>query len=173
MLPAVLFAGGGRSVPLMQPHSVVAFNTATASSNKIHDDAVAQRFGFRGGLVPGVDVYAYLCHLPTAEWGRPWLERGAMRARFLQPVYDGRTVEVTARPTPDHAAGGDPAWDLELRDDSGALCASAMATLPGTAATLSAADWPAVDQVVEPPLAAPEVLLPGTPLRSRVAPLPR
>jgi hypothetical protein len=41
-------------------YSVVAFNTATASTNKIHDDQVAQQLGFRGGLVPGVDVYAYL-----------------------------------------------------------------------------------------------------------------
>src|SRR3954453_96570 len=41
-------------------HPVTAFNTDTASSNRIHDDATARRFGFRGGLVPGVDVYAYL-----------------------------------------------------------------------------------------------------------------
>jgi len=33
---------------------VSAYNTAAASDNKIHDDSVARRFGFRGGLVPGV-----------------------------------------------------------------------------------------------------------------------
>jgi hypothetical protein len=33
-------------------YEVEAFNTATASQNRIHDDEVAQRFGFRGGLVP-------------------------------------------------------------------------------------------------------------------------
>jgi len=38
------------------PYRVEAFNTAKASENKIHDDAVARRFGFGGGLVPGVDV---------------------------------------------------------------------------------------------------------------------
>jgi hypothetical protein len=37
-------------------YTVNAFNTATESANKIHDDAVARNLGFRGGLVPGVDV---------------------------------------------------------------------------------------------------------------------
>jgi hypothetical protein len=36
-------------------HSVRAFNLAAASENKIHDDTVARRFGFRGALVPGVE----------------------------------------------------------------------------------------------------------------------
>ena len=56
-----------------------AHNTATDSENKIHDDEVARRFGFSGGLVPGVDVYAYLTHLPAETWGSDWLERGTMR----------------------------------------------------------------------------------------------
>ncbi len=29
-----------------------------------------EQLGFRGGLVPGVDVYAYLTHPPAAAWGR-------------------------------------------------------------------------------------------------------
>lgn len=33
-------------------HEVVACNTATESTNRMHDDAVAATFGFRGGLVP-------------------------------------------------------------------------------------------------------------------------
>src|ERR1700745_2299544 len=58
------------------PYRVEAFNTAKASENKIHDDAVARRFGFGGGLVPGVDVYAYMAHQPVARWGCAWLEHG-------------------------------------------------------------------------------------------------
>nr|MBA2279716.1 hypothetical protein [Acidimicrobiia bacterium] len=73
-------------------HELVAFNTATASTNKIHDDEVARRYGFAGGLVPGVDVYAYLTHLPVARWGPTWLEQGTISARFRQPVYDGDAV---------------------------------------------------------------------------------
>lgn len=78
------------------PYRVEAFNASKASENKIHDDAVAQRFGFRGGLVPGVDVYAYMTHLPVQRWGRAWLERGTAECRLLKPVYDGDTATVTA-----------------------------------------------------------------------------
>lgn len=137
----------------MQAHSLVAFNTATASANKIHDDEVARRFGFRGGLVPGVDVYAYLCHPPVEAWGLDWLARGTMRARFHAPVYDGRRVDIV------------PGEDgrLELRDDDGALCAEGAAALPDDGAPVpDPAEWPDVDQVDDPPPASPEVLVPGT-----------
>jgi len=77
-------------------YEVRAFNTAAASENKIHDDAVARRFGFHGALVPGVEVYAYMAHLPVARWGRAWLEGGAAECRFLKPVYDGAVTRVTA-----------------------------------------------------------------------------
>jgi hypothetical protein len=137
----------------MPPHSLVARNTATASTNKIHDDEVARRFGFRGGLVPGVDVYAYLCHPPVEAWGIEWLERGTMRARFHQPVYDGRRVDITA--------GAD--GRLDLRDEGGDRCADGLATLPARVAPVpDPAEWPDVEPSPDPPPAAPEVLVPGT-----------
>lgn len=118
-------------------YRVNVFNTATESANKIHDDAVAKNLGFRGGLVPGVDVYAYLCHLPAEEWGTAWLERGTMTARFSSPVYDGDTVDVRAQ-----RAGTDE-LDLTLVDSAGKTCASASASLPSTPARApSPADWP-------------------------------
>ena len=76
-------------------YQVEAYNLSHASENKIHDDTVAQKLGFAGGLVPGVEVYAYACHPPVERWGRAWLERGRMECRFLKPVYDGRIAEVT------------------------------------------------------------------------------
>ncbi|HUR78644.1 MAG TPA: hypothetical protein VMZ22_11890 [Acidimicrobiales bacterium] len=113
-------------------YTVNAFNTATESANKIHDDNVAKSLGFRGGLVPGVDVYAYLCHVPAEAWGRDWLERGAMTARFASPVYDGDDVTVTG--TPDN---------LTLTDSRGSVCASAAASLPATRPALPNPDeWP-------------------------------
>ena len=80
------------------PHArtITAFNTAAASENRIHDDATARRFGFTGALVPGVEVYAYMCHMPVALWGRAFLEHGAADCRFLQPVYDGEHATISA-----------------------------------------------------------------------------
>ena len=136
----------------MEAYSVVAFNTATASLNKIHDDEVAASLGFRGGLVPGVDVYAYLCHPPAERWGLDWLRHGTMRARFHSPVYDGDTSHVSS---PDGER-------LELHDDEGGLCAEGAASLGEPVAPPDVDDWPDVPQTISPPPAAPEVLVPGT-----------
>jgi acyl dehydratase len=121
-------------------YEVQAYNTATLSENAMHHDDVAQRYGFRGGLVPGVDVYAYLTHPAAARWGLPWLERGRMRARFLSPVYDGERVRVLGA----EAAGG--TIDLEVRNEAGDLCATGTASLPDEAPALpDPAGWPAVE----------------------------
>ena len=77
-------------------YHVSAYNTAKSSENKIHDDATAKRFGFKGGLVGGVHVYAYMSHMPVQRWGRAWLERGTGEARFGKPVYEGDIAEITA-----------------------------------------------------------------------------
>src|SRR5271156_6038374 len=104
-----------RDMPL-GPYRVEAFNTSRESDNKIHDDAVARRFGFAGGLVPGVDVYGYMTHLPVARWGRAGLDRGPAECRFLKPVYDGETAVVGASETDD---------GLEIRVECrGEVCAA-------------------------------------------------
>jgi hypothetical protein len=106
-------------------YTVEAYNLSHASENKIHDDTVAQKLGFSGGLVPGVEVYAYACHPAVGRWGRAWLERGQMECRLLKPVYDGRLAVVTAT----EADGG-----LDIRVESeGVLCATGRASLPGAA----------------------------------------
>jgi acyl dehydratase len=107
-----------------QPYHVSAYNTAKASENKIHDDATAKRFGFSGGLVGGVHVYAYMTHLPVQHWGRAWLERGTGDCKFGKPVYEGDIAEIVA----DEIADG-----LALRVMSrGELCATGSASLPAS-----------------------------------------
>src|SRR5436190_3004149 len=110
----------------LEAYSVVAYNTAKDSENKIHDDAVAKRFGFTGGLVPGVDVYAYMAHLPVARWGRDFLQRGSLQARFLKPVYDGKIAIVAGAET-------DGGLDIEVRSRD-ELCATGHATMTRTQA---------------------------------------
>jgi hypothetical protein len=135
-------------------YRVQAYNTATESTNRIHDDEVARRFGFRGGLVPGVDVYAYLCHLPIEHWGRNWLERGTIAARFSSPVYDGDELEITG--TPD----GDGTLDLVLMGPAGTRCAQCRAVLPRRRADPPPiGDWPAGDPPDAAPVATPASLI--------------
>lgn len=145
----------------MASYQVQAYNTATLSENAMHHDDVAQRYGFRGGLVPGVDVYAYLTHPAAERWGLPWLERGRMRGRFLKPVYDGDTVSVQSE---DDGAGG---LLLEVRNATGDVCATGSASLPDEPAPLpDASAWPVVEQPErdERPAPSPASLAPGTAL---------
>lgn len=115
----------GQSLPL---YTVRANNTSSASENKIHDDSVARQYGFSGGLVPGVDVYAYMTHPVVRAFGREWLERGQMSARFLKPFYEGDEVTVKAIVT--RASGDAVTIDLEATNASGELCATGTASLP-------------------------------------------
>ena len=107
----------------------------------MHDDTVAKRFGFSGGLVPGVDVMAYMMHLPVAKWGRAFLERGLIEARFVKPVYDGEIAEVTA-----DESNGVLSIQVESR---GELCATGTASLPASAPAVSIADFDEVAAVAE------------------------
>ena len=120
----------------LQPYQVSAYNTAKASENKIHDDATAKRFGFKGGLVGGVHVYAYMTHLPVQRWGRAWLERGTGEARFGKPVYEGDIAEIAATEDADGLA-------LSVTS-GGVLCATGRAGLPHAVAMPNVADFKSV-----------------------------
>ena len=128
-------------MPGPQPYRVSAYNTSKQSENKIHDDTVARRFGFSGGLVPGVDVMAYMMHLPVEKWGRAFLERGLIDARFVKPVYDGEIAEVTGV-----ESNGALAIEVHSR---GELCATGSASLPATAPAISLADFAEAAAVAE------------------------
>lgn len=95
--------------------SLVAVNTAPESENKMHG-AEAERFGFAGGLVPGVDVLGYLAHEGVQRWGAAWLGNGHFRGRLISPVYDGETVQVELDETDrDHLAARVVGPDGDLR----------------------------------------------------------
>lgn len=125
----------------LETYRVSAYNTAKQSENKMHDDTVARRFGFSGGLVPGVDVMAYMMHQPVAKWGRAFLERGLIEARFIKPVYDGETANVSA-------IESDGALAIEV-ESRGEICATGSASLPAAAPLFSLGDFTEVAAVAE------------------------
>jgi hypothetical protein len=125
----------------LETYRVSAYNTSKESENKIHDDSVARKYGFSGGLVPGVDVMAYMVHVPVAKWGRAFLERGLIEARFVKPVYDGEIAEVKA-------VENDGRLTLEV-ESRGELCATGSASLPLSAPAIRLADFRDVAAVAE------------------------
>ena len=114
-------------------YRVTARNTSADSENRIHDDAVAQRYGFRGGLVPGVTVYAYLTRPLVETLGPAWLERGTASVRLLKPVLDGEEVTVTGAITARYARGLTAA--LAASTAASGECAVLQATLPAGSPT--------------------------------------
>lgn len=104
--------------------SARAFNPVPESENRIHSDEVARAYGFRGGLVPGVVVSAYLLHPAAVAWGRDWLERGRSHAVVHSPVYHGERFRVEIE------SASAQSYEAALFDDRGTRCASASVSLP-------------------------------------------
>lgn len=135
-------------------YEVEAYNLSHASENKIHDDAVAGKLGFAGGLVPGVEVYAYMTHVALDQFGVDFLARGQIECRFAKPVYDGRMAEIIGAPDGDR---------LEIKVESeGQQCATGWARLPaGPALPPSISDYAYIAPPSERPPADEASLAPG------------
>lgn len=143
-------------MPAALSHEVSAYNLSANSENQIHDDAVAQRFGFQGGLVPGVEIYAYMTNLPVRYFGTDWLSVGTAECRFLKPVYDGRIALASASVKKDGA--------LAMKVESeGVLCGSGIAAMRQvtTAPDISAYATAALPDYDTRPDATPKVLVEG------------
>lgn len=103
-------------------HRVRAVNTVAQSENKIHDDSVAARYGFRAGLVAGTTVYGYMT-APLARARPEWLERGSMKLRLIEPFYDGDDVVVRTE------VDADGAIRVGAERTDATLCAQAAGTI--------------------------------------------
>ena len=107
-------------------YRVRARNTSLDSENKIHDDDVAASYGFRGALVPGITVYAYMTVPLVQRFGLDWLESGWIQVKFHQPFDAGEEVIVNASVY----AETDPVRvSLTAGRSDGTACATALATI--------------------------------------------
>ena len=73
----------------MAQYEVTARNFSESSENRMHSDDIAQKFGFKGALVPGVAVYGHLTHPLVERFGETWLANSVSDLRLLKPAYDG------------------------------------------------------------------------------------
>jgi len=117
-------------------YSVVAHNYAFDSENKIHSDDVAAKYGFKGGLVPGVADFAYLARAVYDVWGQEWLGNGTMEAKFFKPIYHGESATA-------HAQVAAHGLALELMNADGVVCAAGQAALGVSEPLARFADYPA------------------------------
>ncbi len=160
-----------RTTPDSLPiYRVRARNTSADSVNKIHDDSVAATYGFRGGLVPGVTVYAYMTVPLVERFGLDWLERGSMQIKFHQPFYDRDEVIVRAEVD----ASADPIKIVVTAErGDGIACATALATVNDRAVWLGEPRLENYPEATLPkyetrPVASRESLVPGTVLETLI-----
>ena len=131
-----------------------AVNRARDSAGSIHDDATAQKLGFRGGFVGGVTIVSYVCegwrralHLPLAL--RPF----HMSVDLRSPLYQGEIARV-------HASADGDRWSYTVEGDAGQV------TTDGVIEALEAVVWPEARQPVQSILDG--VDLSGLPVRDRL-----
>jgi acyl-CoA thioesterase FadM len=95
--------------------------------NKIHEDDLARQYGFKGGLVPGVTVYAWMTHPVVEALGVEWLERGTFATRFAKPIYYDEPATVRAKVA---ARTADSVTiEVAAHNSAGEVCGTAMMTL--------------------------------------------
>lgn len=107
---------------------IEALNTSSDSRGSIHDDEKAREMGYRGGLVPGVTVLAYMTRLMCESFGPDWATNGSFHGLLRRPVYEADVVTVTGTVT-SRAADG-LTVHLEVHDPDGNVCAVGEARTP-------------------------------------------
>lgn len=100
-----------------------AFNPSTDSSNQIHSDEMAQAYGFRGGLVPGVVISTYLMQPAVVGWGDDWINHGHADIKILSPLYDGLNFEVEVRELSTKVC------EVQLIDEENTICGTGRLSL--------------------------------------------
>jgi hypothetical protein len=94
----------------------------------MHSDDVARTFGFKGGLVPGVTVFAHMTQPLVARYGEAWLARGTADVSFGKPAYEGELLSIYTTDV------SDGSHVLTCVNEQGTELAHMRAALPATAA---------------------------------------
>jgi len=71
----------------------------------LHDDAMAQKLGFKAGPIEGPTHYSQFAPLGEAVWGERFLREGCLSAHYRNMVMEGEEVRafIEREPGEDHA----------------------------------------------------------------------
>jgi hypothetical protein len=81
--------------PLRQPRQMLA-DQAYGGHGSIHDDAIAEKLGFRAGPIEGPTHFSLFPPLLAQIWGNAWFERGCISAHYQNMVVEGESVRAFA-----------------------------------------------------------------------------
>src|SRR5580698_9328708 len=108
--------------PLRKPRQMLA-DQEYGGHTSIHDDAMAEKLGFRAGPIEGPTHFSQFPPLLQQIWGQAWFERGCFSAHYLNMVIEGEAVRAFAD-IPPPGAVKTRAW-AEKEDGTPVLEASA------------------------------------------------
>lgn len=108
--------------PLRRPRQMLA-EQEYGGHTSIHDDATAEKLGFRAGPIEGPTHFSQFVPLLAHLWGRAWFERGCLSAHYLNMVVEGEEVRAFVS-LPAAGATRTDAW-AQKADGTPVLSASA------------------------------------------------
>jgi hypothetical protein len=108
--------------PLRAPRQMLA-DQAYGGHVSIHDDAMAEKLGFRAGPIEGPTHFSLFPPLLAHLWGQAWFERGCFSAHYQNMVVEGEEVRAFVE-VPRPGAASAKAW-AQKADGTPVLEASA------------------------------------------------
>lgn len=86
--------------PWRKPRQMLQAQTYDAHAS-IHDDATAQKLGFKGGTIEGPTHFSQFAPLGARLWGQAWFESGCLSAHYRSVCYEGEEVQaILSKPLP-------------------------------------------------------------------------
>lgn len=83
------------SGPLRRPRQMLN-DQEYGGHASIHDDAMAEKLGFRAGPIEGPTHFSLFPPLLEKIWGRAWFEQGCISSHYLNMVVEGEAVRAFA-----------------------------------------------------------------------------
>ncbi len=81
--------------PLREPRQMLA-DQEYGGHVSIHDDAMAEKLGFRAGPIEGPTHFSLFPPLLAHIWGRAWFERGCLSAHYQNMEVEGEETRAYA-----------------------------------------------------------------------------
>jgi hypothetical protein len=79
--------------PWRQPRQMLHAQTYDSHAS-IHDDATAQKLGFKGGTIEGPTHFSQFAPLCERLWGKAWFEAGCISAHYRAAAFEGEEVQA-------------------------------------------------------------------------------
>lgn len=79
--------------PFRKPRQMLA-EQEYGGHTSIHDDAMAEKLGFRAGPIEGPTHFSQFDPLMVEIWGQAWFERGCISTHFKNMVVEGEEVRA-------------------------------------------------------------------------------